>query len=705
MFKKVNLEVSLKPFKKTDSAYIRNVCENIFEQWRPLIKNRETISIMLWVSDGSEILDYSGDLQKKFEWACWLGTGNKELVGENEPKETSLHQKKQYYMENPPVMTYTILKEIIATFKEVGKEYFPNSTIRVGETFDIGPEFSYSNFKYHRHPEICKGNRTIDSFGFVDCTALLNSDLYYYAAYPEGIPQNTPFATFFGKQTNIFLKDMGFDYIWLSNGVGFGSNPWDLVGRIYDGEKFYPENLEETKRQVFNFWRLFRKECPDFLVETRGTNNSVGIDYATDGVPLYDIYNGNFNITPPPNSPWSALTDDFGLEIMGHMTRICELPQESFMYRYYIHDPWWVNTPWYDRYNGNPHDIYLPMAISRIKDDGSVQSAEMFNILSIDNSFGDLPDNCVYEPLPHILKAEKDIADAVSPLVWVYPMREYTTSADENTLKEMYFGDNYIKHAINNGFPLNCVVSTDIFLKTDLSIYKSSVIVTPIPKNCEVAEKIAEFEKIGGSVIYYGISELSNGYNTKNNFVDVFESPDKIREKLSDFGFSIKFNTVGEVKKTIAMTISRVDNAYTFSCYNPNLTTETLLRFPLGAPVLSGTDTEIKDGHSSYRFPMSEHKECRVFVEQDGGVVTLREDPPVNSVYHRKLVLKGLKDATICVYPEKCKGEILRFSENVQDATPRYLEGFERIEDETLGVYYKGEHLNGEVMILLPFKK
>lgn len=365
MFKTVNLEMSLKPFKKTDDEYIRNVCRNLFEQWRPLLKNRETVTVMLWTADGSEILDYAGNQNDKFEWRCYIGTANRELIGKDDDPDCSLHSKKHYYMDNPPVMTYGILKKIIATLKEEGKKAFPNSIIRVGETFDIGPEFAKSDFKYNRHPEISSGTK-LDAFGFVDATALLNEDDRRYAAYPDGIPQDTPFGTFFGKQANIFLKDMGFDYLWLSNGLGFSSEPWDLTGKVFDGKSFYPEKLEKTRKNVFDFWRLFRKECPDFPLETRGTNNSVGIDYATDGVPLYDIYNAGFNITPPPNSPWAALNDNFGLELMGHMTRICELPGDEFMFRYYIHDPWWLNSPWYDRYNGSAHDIYLPMAVSRI---------------------------------------------------------------------------------------------------------------------------------------------------------------------------------------------------------------------------------------------------------------------------------------------------------------------------------------------------
>ncbi|MBQ1961782.1 MAG: hypothetical protein II357_01665, partial [Clostridia bacterium] len=407
MFKTVNLELSLKPFKKTDEQSIREVCRGVFEQWRPLLKNRETVSVMLWTADGSEILDYAGDMNDTFEWCYYLGTANHKLIDDDERKDMSIHLKKQLYMPNPPVMTYGILKTIVSMLKQEGQKAFPNATIRVGETFDIGPEFAVSDFKYRRHLEITSGTR-LDGFGFIDSTALLNADDRRYAAYPDGIPDKTPFGTFLGKQSSVFLRDMGFDYLWLSNGLGFSADPWDTTGKLFDGKDFHVENLDNTRKKVFEFWKLFREACPDFPLETRGTNNSVGIDYATDGVPLYDLYNAGLNITPPPNSPWAALNDNFGLEIMGHMTRVCELPCDGFMFRYYIHDPWWINSPWYDRYNGYPHDIYLPMAVSRIKEDGSVQSAEMFNILSIDNSFGNMPDNCVNEPLPHILKAEKD---------------------------------------------------------------------------------------------------------------------------------------------------------------------------------------------------------------------------------------------------------------------------------------------------------
>ena len=125
MFKDITLEVSLKPFKQTDNEYIHNVCKKIFRQWYPLLKNREEISVMLWTADGSEILDYSGNADDTFEWACYIGNANKPLSVSDDDMERSIHSKKKFYMKNPPIMTYKILKNIVAAFKEEGQKAFP----------------------------------------------------------------------------------------------------------------------------------------------------------------------------------------------------------------------------------------------------------------------------------------------------------------------------------------------------------------------------------------------------------------------------------------------------------------------------------------------------------------------------------------------------------------------------------------------------
>ena len=704
MFNTVNLEMSLKPFKETSDEYITNVCKKVFEQWHPLLKDRDVISVMLWTSDGSEILDYDFNQDKEFEWCSYIGCANRPLNPQGASSDVSLHERKFRYIPSPPKMTYRILKTIVASIKAEGKKAFPNATIRVGETFDIGPEFAISDFKYNRHREICSDAR-LDSFGFVDCTALLNGDDHVYAAYPHGIPDKTPFGTFLGKQSEIFLKDMGFDYLWLSNGLGFSSNPWNVTGKVFDGKNFHSDKLLATKARVFDFWKLFRQACPDIPIEVRGTNNSAGIDYATDGVPLYDIYNANLGISSPPNSPWAALNDNFGLEIMGHMTRICELPCRDFMFRYYIHDPWWANSPWYDRYNGSPHDIYLPMAISRIDENGNVDSAGVLNILSIDNSFGDMPDSCVNEPLPHLLKAEKDCADAPAPLVWVYPMREYTSSVNERELSEMYYGDSYISNAINTGFPLNCVVSTDNFLKTPLSLYSSSILVSPVPSNELLKDKLKEFTSLGGRVIYYGSAEALTNLDNNCIYADISDISN-IHRALEKFGFSFKFKLKAENAKPPVTAISKKDNAYLFSVYNPNLTTDSHLLTPLGAPIMTGCEVELLNGSAVYRFAKSEHRECRVFVKQESGIISLLEKAPVNMYYHRKLLLRGLNDATVYIFPENhcidtaCIGH----PGKGDDDSPVQDTSFKKVFDPVNGTYYCAEHVSGSYNIMLPRK-
>jgi hypothetical protein len=709
--KNVTLEMSIKPFFRKNAPSLEEVAREVFLDWMPLYRGGAEPSVMLWTADGSELLDYRGRMEDTFEWCYHIGGANnyERPHPHTDPDGIGLHSRSYPYTENVPAVTYGDLKEIVATLKRVGREIL-GVPVSVGTTMDVGPEFAISDFKYRRHREICMGN-DMGEATMVCAYATLHGDDVAYAGFPEGIPEGLPFGTFLGRQTRHFLKDMDMDYIWFSNGLGFGMEPWSPHGALFDGESFSEDRIAEVREKSMEFWRLFRRECPDVPIRTRGTNLTLGIDMASDGVPLWAIYREVPDLLPPPNSPWAAINRNLGLELMGHMTRICELPCDDFMFRYYIHDPWFANSPWYDRYNQSAHDIYLPMAVSRIDENGKVESAGMLNILTIDNSFGDMPDCCVNEPLPHLLKAEKDIADKAAPIVWVYPMREYTTSKDKKILFEMYHGDKFIEKAINDGFPLNCVVSTDNFLKHPLKIYKSSILVSPIPETAEVAEKLKEFELAGGNVIYYGSEERGQNLYSREHFVNFADSVCNMRKLLKRFGYCIEFESKTErtipnvmtIPSSNVMTISSVNNGLMFSAHSPNFTTDTLLKFPLGAPILTGTDTEIRDGYSVYRFGSCEHRECRVFVKQKSGVVTLKEVAPTSVAHHRKLYLLGLEDATVCIFPENRKEMKVDVSTSLfHDAVPEYDYRFARVEDERYGIYYKGESISGDYMICLP---
>lgn len=504
--KRVCLELSLKPFKSNDSAYIRSVCCEVFRQWRDIIDAADSVAIMLWTSDGSELLDYAGDMEATFEWDRFIGGANRRMTWNTyaDPKGLGLHTRCYDYIENAPVMRYRHLKEIVATLKEVGQE-MTGKPVQVGETFDPGPEFALSDFKYNRHNEICEG-ASMGVKSMVCCYYNLNGDDHKYAAYPNGIPDGTPFGEFLGKQAQQFLTDLGFDYIWLSNGFGFGTETWGVTGALYDGKEFFPEKRADCEAKISEFWRLFRQYC-DFPIETRGTNLTLGIDYSSDAVNHKMIYESVDRLLPPPNSPWAALDGNFGLELAGYLSRAAELPAEDYLFRFYIHDPWWLNSPWIDRYEGQPHDIYLPMSCARIDRDGNTVVANHLNLLSIDNSYGDMPDHVPSEVIPYLVAAYKNAPDAPSPVVWVYPFREYSEMSS-GRLEKSFFEDWYLIAAINRALPLSTVISTDCFLELrgkKPNFLKNSVLVMPIPAaDPAVTAGIADFVQSGGKVLFYG---------------------------------------------------------------------------------------------------------------------------------------------------------------------------------------------------------
>jgi hypothetical protein len=187
--------------------------------------------------------------------------------------------------------------------------------------------------------------------------------------------------------------------------------------------------------------------------------------------------------------------------------------------------------------------------------------------------------------------------------------------------------------------------------------------------------------------------------------VDSQGSPDAIREKLAQYGYDIRFSYTPGGEKAPVMTIAAKDHGLLLTAYNTCMATDTHLRFPLGAPILTGTDAQIREGRSVYRFSKCDHKECRVFVEQEGGVVTLKALHPNSSLFRRKLLIAGLSDATVWVLPENSSGLQAWFATTTAkpSVTPVYDESWQRVEHPVYGTCYRAEHVTGSRLILFPF--
>ncbi len=599
---RVCLEISLKPFGRdmSDEGF-EKVARELFDQWRPLLKYATGCALLFWTSDGSEILEYSGNMDDSFEWCKYLGIGNwnRESDPHSRADRLSLHAYPLNYIENPPEMTYGDLKRIISIMKRVGKE-ITGFDIEVGETFDPGPEFAWSDFKYNRHTEICKGD-IMGSKMWVHCASRLHGDDRHYAAYPNGIPEGTHIGEFLGRQFMAMKRDLGFDYIWLSNGFGFSLASWNWTGELFNGTEFNFDGAKKVRDNISEFWKYFTAEIGDTRVETRGSNLSTGMDISAHGCPIDEIYSQK-NLVAPPNSPWAPLNYRFGLELAGCMSHTARLPEKGFNLRYYIHDPWWINSPWFDRYDRSPHDIYLPLALARLDEKLEVTKPFGLSFLSADDSYGRLPERCPNEVIPHLLTAYNDYPDEAGLVTWVYPFEAYCESGlHEGHISEIFMDDWYVEAAIDMGMPLNSVISDENFIVCDKSGLVNTILFTPVPK-ADSRLEAALFEAIEKGVRVILVGSLRNAS----------------RKLLDAVGIAYSTELCGELELSTELKLDKAEvNEYSNMISHPSL-------------MSNGGIGEISNGSTYVAAEVSKDGEKRAYMtyNKDMGLVWIRGSFP-----------------------------------------------------------------------------
>lgn len=111
--KNVTLELSGKAFTDDSEATMVSVARKMFRQWQSLTDHADGVSVMLWIADGSEILEYTGNLNQTFEWAYWCGVANNlpQPEGANERQRINTHHFPQKYREDAAPRPYSWLKK------------------------------------------------------------------------------------------------------------------------------------------------------------------------------------------------------------------------------------------------------------------------------------------------------------------------------------------------------------------------------------------------------------------------------------------------------------------------------------------------------------------------------------------------------------------------------------------------------------------
>ena len=133
--KNFTLELSSKPFTDDSEETMRKVAVHLFSQWADVCRTADVVSVMLWTADGSEILNYSGDLSQTFEWAYWHGCANPLPPYDNptERMRRDTHRYPKKYRDDVTPRSYAWLKRLVEVLRETGAAIV-GRPIRIGAT-------------------------------------------------------------------------------------------------------------------------------------------------------------------------------------------------------------------------------------------------------------------------------------------------------------------------------------------------------------------------------------------------------------------------------------------------------------------------------------------------------------------------------------------------------------------------------------------
>lgn len=508
--KRLTLELGLKVFTRLDDQAIDDTCFKVMDNWRALIEDAEAVDLLLWIGDGDEVFNWKGNLDDPIRWNDTVGFNCLDYGAYPRSRHYTTWRARRY-MEKPPSFTYRDISRIIQALKSSCKKMY-DKPLTVGETIDAGPEFVESRFKFERHPELLKGGPKSEfpySLAFLCCYAEMKADNFPYVTFPEGLPDGTPFGAFLGRQFKSMADALGFDWLWLSNGFGLTHYAWSYLGEVFDGNSYRPDRAPESIRQFESFWKAFRTESPDRPIEIRGTNFSIGMDATAHGIDIRDIYRTGGLTLPSPNPPWGS--NNLGLEMVSQMSRISSTPTRAIPLRYYVCDNWMAVVPWWDYYNREPFDIYCPMSISRLNEQGQTETTTDLKLFTINTGFGELSKTQALEIIPHLRRSFDMAPDEAGPLIWVYPFSEYQDElhkGDGARIEKSFFEDWYIARAVAAGLPLNTVITTDNFARLMIDNPKAlegRTLIIPAPAaDWPYADSLLRFVKSGGQVIIYG---------------------------------------------------------------------------------------------------------------------------------------------------------------------------------------------------------
>lgn len=245
--------------------------EQFWKRYHPLVADvdgwKGVIINVGWIMD--YLLEWNGDLSseiplpdsmKTYPW--FESEGN---IGGTTQERLRIYKQRFEKAAAPQTVAYEKwrykdLKELITLLKKCGEVKYKIPDLKIG-SFVLGWKSIYegetSSFG-QKHPNIFWFN-----YPFMEAT--LSADPGKYASFPSGIPEGTPFFSFFARQWGELSRSMGLDAIVLRDsflGVGMYGR-WGPYGKIAPEN---PDKVASWHRATAELVKQTKQANPDALV-------------------------------------------------------------------------------------------------------------------------------------------------------------------------------------------------------------------------------------------------------------------------------------------------------------------------------------------------------------------------------------------------------------------------------------------------------
>ena len=143
------------------------------------------------------------------------------------------------------------------------------------------------------------------------------------------------------------------------------------------------------------------------------------------------------------------------------------------------------------------------------------------------------------------------------------------------------------------------------------------------------------------------------------------------------------------------------DNAFYFSVFGTNSTVRQHIRMIDGAPLFRGRDMILKDNVGIYQTEKWANLEARLFVQGDDSVIECTEWTHENRGMNRRMVVDGLKNATLVFRPTVDDSETVVFKRTTANHTLFAASDcdLEKTQD-AFGVKYIARNITGRMTVL-----